>query len=303
MNWFGSRTKIIRPGWLTLGTAILLLLLLAVIRSQSRAPVLVSAAAEGTPERSLHERLAARSVGAHRGGSWHLDNNTLHRFEAARNAGVDIIETDIRLTADGVPVVYHDQSVPRLLAKDPLVSSLTLEQLRALQVFPRQIPPTFEEVLEWSAGRVVINAEFKEPEVIDAAVSLVQKHSAHEWVYFQCKSDQERYRRARSLDSRVALLFKPADEEMLNWALSLEDDRLVVIEFGNDLFRPELVRKAQAAGKLVSFNSWRLSPLAEFFGANCTEVWEMGADICITKRPKSAVIQRARYAAAAREQE
>lgn len=50
---------------------------------------------------------------AHRGGRAHAPDNTLAAFGKALKAGCPGIESDVRLTADGVPVLVHDASVRR----------------------------------------------------------------------------------------------------------------------------------------------------------------------------------------------
>jgi len=62
----------------------------------------------------------------HRGARGLKPENTLPGFEVALDLGVTSIETDIHLTADGVPVLIHDPT----LSDGRLVSSLTLTQLR-----------------------------------------------------------------------------------------------------------------------------------------------------------------------------
>lgn len=95
----------------------------------------------------------------HRGARGLLPENTLPSFEAALDAGVTSIETDLHLSRDGAPVLFHDAFITAPLcaralagapdpAEQPLVSSLTLEQLRCYRVvgnpapawFPRQRP-------------------------------------------------------------------------------------------------------------------------------------------------------------------
>jgi glycerophosphoryl diester phosphodiesterase len=78
----------------------------------------------------------------HRGARGLKPENTLPSFEVALDIGVTSIETDVHLTRDGVPVIFHDATIsPRLCrlrpgqaspdpATLPLVSSLTLAELR-----------------------------------------------------------------------------------------------------------------------------------------------------------------------------
>ncbi len=49
---------------------------------------------------------------AHRGYHADLPENTLAAFDAARRLGVDGIETDVRLSSDGKPVIMHDRVTP-----------------------------------------------------------------------------------------------------------------------------------------------------------------------------------------------
>src|SRR5881296_638063 len=57
--------------------------------------------------------LSARPVIAHRGASGSAPENTLATFELAVRQGADAFELDVRLTADGVPVVLHDPTLER----------------------------------------------------------------------------------------------------------------------------------------------------------------------------------------------
>lgn len=95
-------------------------------------------------------------VVAHRGASADHPENTLAAFEAAARAGADVIEFDLRLTADGVPVVLHDEDLSRTTEGRGLVRETTLAQVKALDASagrgPRQEVPTLAEALETIAG-------------------------------------------------------------------------------------------------------------------------------------------------------
>jgi glycerophosphoryl diester phosphodiesterase len=122
---------------------------------------------------------------AHRGGRGLWPENTLYGFRRAAELGADILEMDIRATADGVLVVHHDDEVSRTTDGQGRVVDLTLEQIKALDAgnrwtnddgatFPcRDLGievPTLEEVLsELPNARFVI--EIKPPS-IDVASSL-----------------------------------------------------------------------------------------------------------------------------------
>lgn len=71
-------------------------------------------------------------VAAHRGSSADLPENTMAAFKAAVEAGVDQIETDIRVSKDGELVLIHDATVDRTTNGTGKVHDMTLAELRAL---------------------------------------------------------------------------------------------------------------------------------------------------------------------------
>src|SRR5581483_10946121 len=103
-------------------------------------------------------------VVAHRGASATHPENTLPAFEAALAAGAPLVELDVRLSADGVPVVVHDPEVSRTTDGAGWVHELTLEDLRSLNAGtadrPAQIP-TLDEVLRAVSGRGGVAHEIK----------------------------------------------------------------------------------------------------------------------------------------------
>jgi glycerophosphoryl diester phosphodiesterase len=74
--------------------------------------------------------LSARLVIAHRGNAAHAPENTIEAFDQAVALGVDVIEFDVHVTRDGVPVVIHDPTLQRTTDRTEAVASLTLPQLR-----------------------------------------------------------------------------------------------------------------------------------------------------------------------------
>lgn len=68
---------------------------------------------------------------AHRGASSHFHENTIQAFHFAADQGADLIEMDLRLTADGVFVVVHDPTLERVDASKDAVDQLTVSQLQA----------------------------------------------------------------------------------------------------------------------------------------------------------------------------
>ena len=91
-------------------------------------------------------------VAGHRGDSANCPENTMVAFRAAIEAGADMIETDVRLTRDGVPVLIHDRTVDRTTDGKGYVKDMTFAELRALNAGTKDVPqqiPTLEEFLEF----------------------------------------------------------------------------------------------------------------------------------------------------------
>jgi glycerophosphoryl diester phosphodiesterase len=104
-------------------------------------------------------------VVAHRGASIEQPENTIEAFEAAIEAGADAVEFDVRLTADGVPIVMHDADVSRTTDATGIVSKLPLDEIRRLRI---ALPgggaagvPTLEEALTCLSGRAAADIELK----------------------------------------------------------------------------------------------------------------------------------------------
>ncbi len=67
---------------------------------------------------------------AHRGASKNKPENTPEAFLYAAQNGADILETDIRRTAEGTFILFHDDDLKRVDGSDDLVQSLTLEEMQ-----------------------------------------------------------------------------------------------------------------------------------------------------------------------------
>ena len=153
----------------------------------------------------------AVEIQGHRGARGLLPENTLPAFERALALGVDVLELDVGITRDGVPVVHHDRRLNPDRTRDrtgawleppgPLLRALDLEALAGFDVgraapggktakrFPDQAPrdgarvPTLADVLaltgvparQSGGGRVRFNIETKlSPEAPDETAGPVE---------------------------------------------------------------------------------------------------------------------------------
>src|SRR3954464_15686369 len=105
---------------------------------------------------------------AHRGLHAHAPENSLAAFAAAVKLGVDGIETDVRLSADELPVIIHDRVTPAGRA----VADLTRVEIENDVGHP---VPLLPEILEAFPG-VVWNIEIKNPEAWSSASRVLAQH-------------------------------------------------------------------------------------------------------------------------------
>lgn len=95
-------------------------------------------------------------VTAHRGESASTPENTMPAFRAAVANGADLVETDVQLTADRIPVLLHDSTVDRTTDGEGLVGELSFAEVRALDAGSWYAPefagtrvPMFDELLNY----------------------------------------------------------------------------------------------------------------------------------------------------------
>lgn len=131
---------------------------------------------------------------AHRGasGSGLAPENTLASVNKALEIGVDLVEIDIHLTADGHPVVIHDRLVDRTTNGTGLISTMTLSQVKELDAgswfgaeFKGEQIPTFEEVLLACRRKALVLVEAKTLESAEATAVLVRAMRAQSRVVIQ----------------------------------------------------------------------------------------------------------------------
>ncbi len=95
----------------------------------------------------------------HRGAAGLAPENTIESLRAGMAAHVDILEFDIRLTKDKVPVVIHDATTARTHGKRVVIAHYTWAELQAMQLQPAI--PALTDVLDEFFGRVLLNIELK----------------------------------------------------------------------------------------------------------------------------------------------
>ena len=110
-------------------------------------------------------------VVGHRGALALAPENTLAAFRLGAGLGVDAVEFDVQRTADGVPVVMHDDALDRTTNGHGSVRDAFWADMAALDAGSWRSPehagepvPTLDDVLTWARGeRIGLVLELKQP--------------------------------------------------------------------------------------------------------------------------------------------
>lgn len=101
---------------------------------------------------------------SHRGAHREAPENSCLAFERALEYGVDGIETDVQLSRDGVPVVFHNPTTYHVTGQRKRISAYTCEQLLAIDLGDEKTCvgiPTLAETLAVFGGRTRLFIEIK----------------------------------------------------------------------------------------------------------------------------------------------
>jgi len=134
---------------------------------------------------------------AHRGGAAAGDENTAGAFGRAAGLGFRYVETDVHATADGVPVVFHDDTLQRLTGEPGRIATRTWADLASVRVAGAAAIPRLDEVLAtWPDIR--FNIDVKADAASGPTVDAVRRAGATDRVLLASFSDA-RLARIRAL--------------------------------------------------------------------------------------------------------
>ena len=214
---------------------------------------------------------------AHRGDPYAFRENTLAACVAAVEAGADMVEIDIGVTADGAVVVLHDPTLERLWGVPRAVAEMTLAEVRAVGDGDCRIPE-LREVLD--ATPVPLMVDYTSSDVVVPALEVLVAADALGRALFSGENVVGHRRiRERAPQARIALTWTSRD---------LPPDDLLAdldVEYVNpswELVEPHLVEAVHDRG--LSVSTWTVDAPAEM-----ARLLDLGVDAVITNRIASLV--------------
>jgi len=173
------------------------------------------------------------NIYAHRGASVEYPENTLAAFRRALELGVEGIELDVHLSADGVPMVIHDATVDRTTNGTGMVVEMTRAELQALDAGNGERIPTLGEVLDLVGHRLHIDIEVKAEDAGEAVLREVSGRDLR-WLISSFQFDVLRYVRAQRPDAELWPLTNGASDDAISVAKEIGARALAISHRGMD---------------------------------------------------------------------
>lgn len=208
---------------------------------------------------------------AHRGYHAEFPENSMAAFAAAVALGCDGIETDVRMTRDGVPVLSHSGQAGNGLP----IGSVTRRELD--ETLGYSLPTLDEALLHWPG--IFWNAEIKAPSRLSQIVEVLRPYQASHRLVVSSFDHTLAAGIARYLAVDCALVFvnRPADMKsfLARWA-GFPRLRTVVSEY--KFFDIPMLEEVRAAG-------FRIFVYGVITPAEHAECAALGVDGLITDYP------------------
>lgn len=183
---------------------------------------------------------------AHRGASAEAPENTLRAFQLAIELDTHGIELDVRLSADGVPVVIHDERLDRTTSGHGHVAEMTVEELRQLDAGAGHGVPTLTEVIDLVGARAALDIEIKTAGAEAATLASLAALGYDSWAISSFDWDVLRAVRALSDQAELWPLTHVVSTDAIRFA---EEIRAPLVAVHHRSVDAEVVERLRALGR------------------------------------------------------
>ena len=173
-------------------------------------------------------------VAAHRAAHTEYPENSLPAIRHSIELGVDIVELDVRVTKDGVPVLMHDGKIDRTTTGKGKPSDYTLDELQQFHLVHEGVTteyriPTFEEALKLVKGNIMVDIDLK-TDKLDPIIEVIRKTGCEDHVFF-FDNDYNALQYVRDADPDFMLMPRAYSYEMADSALTRFHPQVIHIDF------------------------------------------------------------------------
>lgn len=183
-------------------------------------------------ERVIADEIRSEFVNyAHRGASEYYPENTMISFCNGLLMGANGIETDVRRTADGELVLFHDDSTERVTSVKGMVEEYNFEELENLRVIKNGFcdrVPTLREFLEiFHRMPITFAIELKGAGVETDTADLIREYNLEKQVVVTSfKFDYIKTIKEYAPELRVGLLTSAVDDELIGKLKAIGADEI-----------------------------------------------------------------------------
>ncbi len=149
-------------------------------------------------------------VAAHRSAHNGYPENSISALKHAIELGVDIAETDVKVTKDSVVVLMHDGKIDRTTNGKGNPENYTLAELKKFRLkmpdgtLTNETIPTFEDFLNVAKGKIMVDIDIK-TSYLKPVTDVVKKTKTQNQVFY-FDDDYESLKKVRSLDPTALLM-------------------------------------------------------------------------------------------------
>jgi len=226
------------------------------------------------------------AISAHRGGSIEAPENTLESFRYSLDLGCSYIETDVQLSADGIPYIFHDDDLKRLLNRNIMFNSLNSSEINKLKLFESYSIPTLQMALTQFPD-ALFQIDLKTDEVAIPAMQMIKELNAFERVCvasFSSKRLQTVRRKfpkaCFSMGPREILKLLLASFGLYNQKVPGDCLQVPMYHYGIKLVTKRFVKYVQSIG--LKIHVWTINDTNTM-----KKLINLGVDGIITDKPKS----------------
>ena len=222
------------------------------------------------------------------------DENTLDSFELAIAAGADYLESDIQVTKDQVPVLFHDTDLKRLIGKKTRISDLTLSELQQIRLpHSGQIPTLAEALTRFPDAK--FNLDLKTSAAETVGIETILSHGAQNRVLVSSFSEASRKRALARTTSPLAssagsskvlrsyLLARCGMEKALAHEVQgIDALQIPTNRYGIDFTHPKFLERILPTG--IEIHYWTINDPKQML-----ELFSLGAHGIVTDRADVAI--------------
>ncbi len=234
-------------------------------------------------------------IAAHRGFPLNHPENTLPAFQAALDAGADLIETDVHGSRDGVAMIAHDPGLWRVAGRSGMVNRFPASELARVDLGGASMPTLIEALDAFPTAR--FSVDVKDEAAIPGTIDAITRTNAHNRVMIASFSHRRRKAVLRGLPGVTTsgthrhVLAGISGIASLGRILRAIDALFIpTTAYGVSLFSPSMVAATNAQG--VALGAWTINDPKEM-----AQLWGAGVRVIVTDRTDLAHQVRAELAA------